>query len=115
MPISKVKVRFQYTFISFLRLFFFFTCWTRCGQVSSGVGHTVVARLTGLTDLLVGEVVVGSSGTSHGVRSSQGAVVGLRASSCQRKNNHVTHRKQNLFRHSSMAPYMYKAMANKKT
>lgn len=61
----------------------FFTCWTGCGHVGCGVGHTVVARLTGLTDLLVGEIIVCPGGTSDGVCSSQGAVVGFRASSCQ--------------------------------
>lgn len=57
------------------------TCWTRCGQVGCGVGHTVVARLTALTDLLVGEVIVGSCGTSNGICGSKRAIVGLRASS----------------------------------
>lgn len=61
---------------------FFFTCWTRCGQVGCGVGHTVVSRLTALTDLLVGEVIVGSCGTSNGICGSKRAIVGLRASSC---------------------------------
>lgn len=65
------------------------TFGTRCGQVSGGVGHTVVPRLARLTDLLVSQVVVGSRRTSDGVRSSQGTVVGLRTTSYDITHHHL--------------------------